>query len=76
MLRVLSDKSDWDIFGSISVEGVKRFFSASTHTNFIAVVDLEQKDSLVTILDQIRSHLVVNCAGVTKHLPMSEGPLA
>ena len=41
MLRVLSEKSDWDIFGSISVEGVKRFFSASIHKNLIAVVDLE-----------------------------------
>lgn len=76
MFRVLSEKSDWEIFGSIREESVRRFFTASIHENLIAGVDLERQELLVAILDQIRPNVVVNCAGVTKHLTHSEDPLA
>lgn len=76
MYRVLSEKSDWEIFGSIREESVRRLFPASIHENLIVGVDLEHQELLVAILDQIRPNVVVNCAGVTKHLTHSEDPLA
>ena len=75
MFRVLGEHSEWDIYGSIRAECVKRFFPVSVHQNLIAGVDLENQDLLVKILNQIRPHVVVNCAGVTKHLPEAEDPL-
>ena len=74
-LRVLSEKKDWQVFGSVRDESAKRFFSASIGERLIAGIDVEHPDSLVRILDQIRPDVVVNCAGLTKHKPEAEDPL-
>jgi dTDP-4-dehydrorhamnose reductase len=75
LLRVLSEKNDWEVFGTVRDESVKRFFSASIGDRLIAGVDVEYPDSLVKVLDQIRPDVVVNCAGLTKHKPEAEDPL-
>lgn len=75
VLRVLSEKKDWEVFGSVRDAGVKRFFSAPIGERLIAGVDVEHPDSLVKVLDQIRPDVVVNCAGLTKHKPEAEDPL-
>lgn len=75
VLRVLSEKKDWQVFGSIRDESVKRFFSATIGERLIAGIDVEQPDSLVKVMDQIRPDVIVNCAGLTKHKPEAEDPL-
>lgn len=75
VLRILSEKKDWEVFGSVRDEGVKRFFSASIGERLHAGIDVEQQYSLVNVLDQIRPDVVVNCAGLTKHKPAAEDPL-
>ena len=75
VLRVLSEKSEWEVFGSIRSENVKRFFTASIGERLIANIDVEHSDSLVKVLDQVRPDVVVNCAGLTKHKPEAEDPL-
>lgn len=75
VFRVLSEKSDWDVFGTVRDGSVKRFFSAVLGERLIAGVDVEYQDLLVKVLDQIRPDVVVNCAGLTKHKPEAEDPL-
>ena len=75
VLRVLSEKKDWEVFGSVRDASVKRFFAASIGERLVADIDVEQPDSLVKVLDQIRPNVVVNCAGLTKHKPEAEDPL-
>ncbi len=75
VLRVLSEKSDWEVFGSVRDGSAKQFFSASIGERLRADVDVENQDSLVKILDQLRPNVVVNCAGLTKHKPAAEDPL-
>ncbi len=75
VLRVLSEKQDWEVFGSVRDESVKRFFSASIKQRLRAGIDVEHQNSLVNVLDQIRPDVVVNCAGLTKHKPEAEDPL-
>ena len=75
MLCVLSEKNDWEIFGSVRDGSVKRFFSAALGGHLIAGVDAEHQDLLVKVLDQIRPDVVVNCAGLTKHKPEADDPL-
>jgi len=75
MLRVLSEKNAWEVFGTVRDESVKRFFSASIGERLRAGVDVEDQDSLVRVLDQIRPDVVVNCAGLTKHKSQAEDPL-
>jgi dTDP-4-dehydrorhamnose reductase len=75
VLRVLSEKNSWEVFGTVRDESVKRFFSASIGERLRAGVDVEDQDSLVRVLDQIRPDVVVNCAGLTKHKSQAEDPL-
>lgn len=75
VLRVLSEKSDWGVFGTVRDISMKRFFSVAIGQRLIAGVDVEYPDSLVKVLDQIRPDVVVNCAGLTKHKPEAEDPL-
>lgn len=75
VLRVLSEKIDWQVFGSIRDEADKRFFTASISDRLIEGIDVEHPDALVRVLDQVRPDVVVNCAGLTKHKPEAEDPL-
>ena len=67
VLRVLSEKKDWQVFGTVRDEGVKQFFSESIGKRIRAGVDVEQQHSLIKILDQMRPDVVINCTGLTKH---------
>jgi dTDP-4-dehydrorhamnose reductase len=75
VLRVLSEKKEWQVFGSVRDANVKRFFTASIGKRLIPGVDVEQQDALVKAFDQIRPDVVVNCAGLTKHKREAEDPL-
>ena len=76
VLRVLSEKSDWEVFGTVRDERVKRYFSTSIGERLRGGIDVECQDSLVRILGQVRPNVVVNCAGLTKHKPAADDPLA
>ena len=67
VLRVLSEKSDWEVFGTVRDGSVKQFFSAAIGERLLAGIDVEHQDLLVKVLDQTRPDVVVNCAGLTKH---------
>jgi dTDP-4-dehydrorhamnose reductase len=75
VLRVLSENKKWEVFGSVRDASVKRFFPATIGERLLAGIDVEQPDSLVKVLDQIRPDVVVNCAGLTKHKSEAEDPL-
>jgi dTDP-4-dehydrorhamnose reductase len=76
VLRVLSENSDWEVFGTVRDINVKRFFSAEIGARLVAGIDVEHPDLLVKVLDQISPNVVVNCAGLTKHKPEADAPLA
>jgi dTDP-4-dehydrorhamnose reductase len=75
MLRVLSEKKQWEVFGSIRDARSKQFFPSAIGERLISGVDVECHDSLVNVLDRIRPDVVVNCAGLTKHKREVENPL-
>lgn len=75
VLRVLSEKVEWAVFGTIRDERNKRFFTASIGERLVVGIDVDHADSLVRVLDQLRPNVVVNCAGLTKHKPEADDPL-
>ena len=75
VLRVLSEKSDWQVFGTVRDERVKRFFSEAIGKRIRAGVDVEEQHSLINVLDQVRPDVVINCAGLTKHKLEAEDSL-
>ncbi|MBF0272643.1 MAG: SDR family oxidoreductase [Magnetococcales bacterium] len=75
VLRVLSEKQDWEVFGSVRDPTVKRFFAPPIADRLIHGIELEAFDSLVSVLDRVRPQVVINCAGLTKHKPEADDPL-
>ncbi len=75
VMRVLSEQSEWQVFGTVRDASNKRFFSDSIAKRLIPDVDVERQDSVLQVFDQIRPDVVINCAGLTKHKPQAEDPL-
>ena len=75
VMRVLSEKPNWQVFGSIRDSESKRFFSPEIREFLIDGVDVEHQDGLIKILIQTQPDVVVNCVGITKHKTKVEDPL-
>lgn len=75
VLRVLSEKQDWEVSGTVRNVDSKRFFSGRIADRLVAGVDIEHVDALPRLLDLMTPDVVINCAGLTKHKPGAEDPL-
>jgi len=75
MIKVLSEKADWQVFGTARSEGAKRLFMPDIAERLIFGVDAEQNDSLIKAFARIRPDVVINCVGLVKQLADAEDPL-
>ncbi len=75
MLRVLSEKVDWQVYGTVRSESAKRFFKAGIAEHLLSGVDVEQQDSLLQAFTRVRPDVVINCVGLVKQLADAEDPL-
>ena len=75
VLRVLSEKKDWEIYGTVRNGNLNRFFSREITERLVEGVDVEHPDVMLKVLDDIRPDVVINCAGLTKHKPEADDPL-
>ncbi|MDO9053993.1 MAG: SDR family oxidoreductase [Gallionella sp.] len=75
MIRVLSEQSDWQVYGSVRSEGSKRLFEPRIAERLIAGVDVEHHDSLMQVFNKVRPDVVINCVGLIKQLADAEDPL-
>lgn len=76
VMRVFSEKNDWQVFGTVRDVNIKRFFPDLIVERLITGVHVQHQDIMTRILDQIRPEVVVNCVGLTKHNPEATDPLA
>src|SRR3989344_1789900 len=75
MIRVLSEKENWEVFGTVRSGEVKRFFSPKIAGRLVTGVDVEDHDTLVKVFSQVRPDVAINCIGLTKHLMGADDPL-
>ena len=75
VLRVLSEKKEWHVTGTVRNGDSKRFFLSHIGERIVEGVDVEHPDALIKVLDATRPDVVINCAGLTKHKPAAEDPL-
>ena len=75
MIRVLSEKKEWQVFGTIRCEGARRFFSPSISSNLSINMDINKDDALVRVFSQVKPDVVINCIGLTKHHKQADDPL-
>jgi len=75
MIRVLSEKNEWEIYGTVRAENSKRFFKAGITGRLISGIDVERHDSLTQAFIRTRPDVVINCVGLVKQLADADDPL-
>ena len=74
MLRVLSGHRGWSVCGTVRSKEDLLYFPAPIAAKIFDGIDLLKYDVISEILGQIRPEIVINCAGLTKHLPAGNNP--
>jgi dTDP-4-dehydrorhamnose reductase len=69
VLRVMSERPDWHVNGTVRNAQVARFFSPPVAARLIPNIDIEKRDDVLKVLGERRPDVVINCAGITKHKP-------
>lgn len=75
MLRVLSENTDHDVWGTARSAAVKQHFASPLAEKIVVGVDVENADSLVRVFDQLQPEVVINCIGLVKQLAEADDPL-
>lgn len=76
MARVLSEDTEFDVIGTIRSETARSLLPPVVAERLVAGVDLTNPDRIARVFREVRPHVVVNCAGLTKHLPAGNDPLS
>lgn len=75
MLRVLARNTSWDVIGSVRAatkpESLNRWGA-----RLICGVDLANQDHLSRLFREVHPNVVINCAGLTKHLPNGDNSVS
>lgn len=75
IIRIISENKNWSVFGTVRSASFKKFFESEIANNLISNIDVTNSDSLLSIFEKIRPDVVINCAGLTKHIPGSDIPI-
>jgi len=71
MFRMLADQTGWNVYGASRNSVVSTAFK----DKLLAGVDLLNLDHLSKLFALVRPEVVVNCAGLTKHVPGGSEPI-
>ena len=75
VVRVLSEKKDCEVFGTVRSGSANRFFAREIAGRMLTGVDVENHDALVNTFTRVRPDVVVNCVGLIKQLADADDPL-
>ena len=59
--RVLSERSDWMVFGSIRSDNVRSFFPKVNAEKLISNIDVNNFSSVIFVIEAIKPDVVINC---------------
>jgi dTDP-4-dehydrorhamnose reductase len=72
MLRVLSENEGWAVIGVVRDKSYKQYFPKQIASRIITGVDLVGSNALLDLFAATKPDVVVNCAGLTKHVPQGK----
>ena len=75
MLRLSADSPEYEAWGSVRSTGSMRLLPAKLKYRVIAGVDVENIDSLASLLATVRPDVLINCIGLVKQLSEADDPL-
>lgn len=74
MLRILARNTNWDVIGSVRAAAKPESLGGGA-ARWVCGVDLANPDHLSRLFRAAHPGVVVNCAGLTKHLPNGNDPV-
>jgi dTDP-4-dehydrorhamnose reductase len=74
-LRVLSERSDWQVYGSIRSDSIRPFLPKISADKLISNLDVDNLSSIIQTISEIRPDVVINCIGATKHKKEGNSPI-
>lgn len=75
MMRVMSERTDWHVQGTIRSERSRRHFEPDIARRLVPGIDVEQADAVVSVFATARPDVVINCVGLVKQLNDAKDPL-
>jgi len=72
--RVLSQKEDWQVFGTVRDVSIKKYFPEDIARKLISGIDVDSCD-FDKLFSELQPDVVINCVGLTKHLSEANDPL-
>lgn len=76
VFRTLFQNPSWNVRGTLRNASLLARFPSTLAANIIAPIDVTSRNRLQDLVDHFRPAVVVNCVGVTKHVPMGNDPIA
>ena len=74
--RLLSTSSDFTTWGTVRAAARLQKLRDSLHTHIVSGVDVHDQDAMVTLLQNTKPDIVINCIGLVKQLADATDPLA
>ena len=75
IFRYLSSTHDYEVFGTIRTNAGRRFFLDKFQSHLLANVDAHDQNSLVSVFENVRPEIAINCVGLIKQLAEANDPL-
>ncbi len=74
-LRVLSERKDWEVYGSIRSESAKSLLPMIDNRRLVMNLDVYNFSSIINALQEIKPDVLINCIGATKHKKEGNNPV-
>ena len=75
VFKTLRAREGWQVFGTLRSEGNLSFFPGALRNEFVTNLDVLDTDALMAAMGRLRPDVIVNCAGLTKHMEGAYNPL-
>lgn len=75
MVRILSEKSGLEVFGTIRSEKVKKLFDRKITDRLVRCDDVTNHSCLVDVFEKVHPDIVINCISLGKPLLIKSDPL-
>lgn len=75
LFRYLSADTNYQVWGTLRSPAGRGHFSSDTHSLLISHIDVLDSDDLVSVMEQVRPDVVINCVGLIKQLADAKDPL-
>ncbi len=75
IFRYLSSNTFHNVFGSIRKLEDIRYFSDRYQSNLYPHINIKNSANVLNIFEMVKPEVVINCIGLTKHIPQASDPI-